>query len=122
MLLGNREESIAIGNDCLSMVAGNKECSIVAGNYKVDVTAGNIDIKTKLGSINIKTTLGTVTIKGSLGVKIESAIKVDVIAPLVNIGKLQPLQGIVTGGPAGHLDYITGLPLRGSFSTKASAI
>jgi hypothetical protein len=40
---------------------------------------------------------------------------------MVDIGKGKPLQGIVTGGPAGHKDYLTGLPLVGSATCKASA-
>lgn len=120
MYLGNKSEEILIGNLSTKIGLGNRSVDIKAGNYSVKCGIGNIDIKTTLGTINVKTN-GQVTIDGSLGVKIKSAVKVTVEAPLVDIGKMKPLQGIVTGGPMGHKDYLTGLPLIGAFTVKSSA-
>lgn len=121
MLLGSKNEEILLGNHSSKVGIGNRSISVGVGNYSVKCDIGNIDIKTTVGSINVKTTTGEVTVEGSLGVKIKSNAKVTVDAPIVNIGRNRPLQGIVTGGPAGHRDYITGLPLVGSNTVKASA-
>jgi hypothetical protein len=120
IFLGNKKEEIIIGNHTSKINLGNKSININVGNYSVSCKLGNIDIKTSFGTINVKTN-GQVNIEGKLGVNIKSALQVKVEAPLVNIGKNKPLQGIVTGGPAGHKDYITGLPLIGSVTCKASA-
>jgi len=114
MLLGNKTESVLIGNWEQSIGIGNKSIDIKVGNYSVSITAGNIEISTKVGNVNVETVAGNVTISGPLGVKIQSAAKVEVIAPQVQLGGL-PLQGgIVNDGPAGHKCYITGGPHLGS--------
>jgi len=95
MVLGNKNEQIMVGNYGTKMIAGNRSIDIKLGNYSVKLGIGNIDIKTTLGSINVKTTAGNVTIKGTLGVKIESAVKVTLSAPMVKIGSL-PQKGVVT--------------------------
>lgn len=120
MFLGNKTEEIVLGNHTTKIGLGNRSVSVGIGNYSVSCKLGNINIKTGLGSINVKTN-GQVTVEGKLSVSIKSAIKVKIEAPMVDIGKGRPLQGIVTGGPAGHKDYLTGLPLVGSATCKASA-
>jgi hypothetical protein len=120
MLLGNKTEQVVIGNHSTKVGIGNKSVSVNLGNYSVKCGLGNIDITTGMGTVTVKTN-GQVTIKGNLGVKIQSAAKVTVEAPMVDIGKVKPLQGIVTGGPKGHKDYLTGLPLIGAVTVKSSA-
>lgn len=120
MFFGSKNEEVVIGNYNTKIGFGNRSVSVGIGNYSVSCRLGNINIKTGLGSINVKTN-GQVTVEGKLSVSIKSAIKVKVEAPMVDIGQNKPLQGIVTGGPAGHKDYLTGLPLVGSVTCKASA-
>ena len=83
--------------------------------------AGVIDIKTIAGSINIETTAGTVNIQGNLSVNIKSAVKVNLEAPLVDIGGSPVRGGVVNGGVAGHKDYLTGLNLLGSTTVTCNS-
>jgi hypothetical protein len=121
MFLGSRKESLLLGNHETSLVAGNKSVSIIAGNYKVSITAGNISIKTIAGSVDVGTTAGTVKITGSLGVTVESVSSIKLKAPKVDIGGLPVRGGIVNSGPAGHKDYLTGLPLVGSSTCSVNS-
>lgn len=122
ILIGNKSESILIGNHDTSILVGNKSTSIVVGNYSIDVKAGVIDIKTLAGSINIETVAGTVNIQGTLSVNIKSAVKVNLESPLVDIGGSPVRGGIVTSGPAGHRDYLTGLTLLGSTTVTCNSV
>jgi hypothetical protein len=122
MLLGSKKEKILVGAHETTILAGQKSVSITAGNYKVDVTAGNISIKTLAGSVEVGTLAGTVKIQGSLGVTIQSAVGVKVEAPKVDIGGLPVRGGIVNSGPAGHKDYLTGLPLLGSSTCTVNSV
>lgn len=122
MLLGSRKESLLVGTHETSILAGQKTVSITAGNYEVSVTAGNIAIKTLAGTIDVGTLAGTVKIQGALGVTVQSALSVKLEAPKVDIGGLPVRGGIVNSGPAGHKDYLTGLPLLGSATCTVNSI
>jgi len=121
MLLGNKTENIKVGNYNTCMLAGNKTLDIKIGNYTVKIGVGNIELKTSAGSIDVKTTTGNVTISGTLGVKIKSAVKVEVEAPQVKIGKLAQ-GGVVNSGISGHKCYITGGPHLGSKTVTCNTI
>jgi hypothetical protein len=122
--VGDRTEKLSVGSHKTEILTGSKETKITAGSYKVDVTTGSIKIKTKLGAVDIKSSGGVVTVDGGIKTAIKSKAIVEVDAPQVLIGlKGNVVGGVVTGGPTGnHRDYITGLPLVGSFSVLASSV
>jgi len=107
---GKRTTTVTTGSIEETIIAGNRSTKIKAGNYTVSVTAGVIKIETLLGSISLKGT--NVTIDGKLLTTIKS--------PLVRIGNGALIGGVVSGlpGKPNHFDYLTGLPLRGSFKVS----
>lgn len=105
---GNKKTSLTLGNIEESIIAGNRKISIKTGNYTLDILAGNINITTKAGKATIDA-LGGVTISGLAGVTVKGST--------VNLG-MSPLRGgVITS--LSHLDYTTGIPLRGSLTVKA---
>jgi hypothetical protein len=120
MLFGNKVDSLLQGDYQTNLLAGNREVNIVAGDYTVDVSAGEISITTSAGNITIEASTGTIDIEGLTEVNIISSQKVNVKAPLVNLGNKAD-GGVVNDGPAGHLDYITGQKLIGSKTVKCNS-
>ncbi|MDO8640280.1 MAG: hypothetical protein Q7R33_01950 [Nitrosarchaeum sp.] len=116
---GNIEENVTLGSSKESIATGDKTITIKLGKFEVSITAGNIAIKTTAGTVDVNSVSQKVTINGMLGVDIKSSVKVNVSAPLVDIGSSQVRGGVIT--TLSHLDYVTGAPLLGSFTVKASS-
>jgi hypothetical protein len=108
---GNKKTKLTLGNIEEQILVGNRKVSIKAGHFKVDILAGNIEIKTKVGKAKIDA-LG--------GVTIQSLTKVDIKALKVGLG-MGPQGAVVAGLPGlpTHLDYVTGIPLKGAMTVKA---
>jgi hypothetical protein len=103
---GSKKTRLTKGNIEETIVAGDRKVNIIAGNYKVSVGAGGVDIKA----------LGSAKITGLKGVILQG-LKTDIKSATVSLGALPLKGGVVTS--LTHLDYITGLPLRGSLTIKA---
>ena len=101
--------------------AGSIEESILTGNRKISIKAGNYDLKVSSGQVNIKTSLGTVTVKGTT-VEVEGTASVTVKGIKVYLGG-GSRGGVVTGQPGvpSHLDYVTGVPLKGAMTVSAGS-
>jgi hypothetical protein len=110
---GNKSTTLTLGNIEEKIIAGNRKCSILLGKYTVDIKAGNIEIKTLAGQAKLS---------AIAGVTIESVAKADVKALQVKLG-MGPHGGVVTGLPGlpSHFDYMTGAPVKGTFTIKAGA-
>lgn len=110
---GSKKTTLTLGNIEETIIAGNKKINIVAGNYSLSIVAGNIDIKTIAGQLKMTSTLGA-TISGGVSTKVNGLT--------VSLGTLPIKGGVVTGFPGipSHFDYVTGLPLVGSLTVKAS--
>lgn len=119
MLLGNYSQKILAGRYKEQILLGEKITEIGIGNFKVDVTLGNISVETLLGNISIGTKVGMVNIEG-LTITMK-ALQIKAKAPLVTIGSLTQ-GGVVNSGPAGHKDYLTGLPLLGAVTVTCNTI
>jgi|CXWL01.1.fsa_nt_gi hypothetical protein len=116
--LGNKTVELVAGNYTESIVAGNRETSIIAGNYSVSTLAGNIDISTTVGNFTAETLAGLMTLSG-VSTTLRGTANVAIQAPITTIG---PAAGVPSGviTMLSHLDYIVGLPLRGSLTVLAS--
>ena len=119
MLLGNKKVKILAGTSKEEILVGQKETKIGVGNFKVQVGAGNINMATLAGNVSISTTAGVMNLS-ALRMSLK-AVQIELKAPLVKIGSLTQ-GGVVNNGPAGHKDYLTGLPLLGSSSVTCNTI
>jgi hypothetical protein len=119
---GSKKETIKSGDSLETITKGNKKISIKSGDNIVDITTGNVTIKTKSGKVKIDSTSQTVDINGMQTVTIKGGTKLKLVGPQVEIGQIPTKGGIVTGSPGtpSHLDYVTGAPLLGSKTVKAS--
>lgn len=119
---GNITESIKVGDSTEDILTGNKKITVKVGNFEVNITAGDITVKTVTGKVDITAATQKATITGLAGVEIKSTAKVVVKAPQVELGMLPTMGGVVTGLPGvpSHLDYLTGAPLKGSATVKAT--
>lgn len=119
---GDIQETITtFGQKKLSVNGGNIQQNIGNGVYETLIKVGNYTLDVKTGTIEIKTAVGTVTISGT-AVEIKGTASVSVDAPIVRLGKNAPIGGVVTGLPGipSHVDYIVGIPLKGSLKVSAA--
>jgi|GEM_PF-6318446 len=120
---GNIQEKVKLGDSTESITTGNKDINIKVGDFTVSITKGEINISTTAGSVNVASKTGEVVVNGMRGVEVKSTAKVVVKAPKVELGQLPAtMGGIVTGLPGipSHFDYLTGSPLKGSATIKAT--
>lgn len=131
-LNGNISEEItAVGNRITKLKTGNIQESITlsgsrsfktnSGNFTVNTKAGNISFTTGAGNIGLKTDTGsaTVTAKLNVNIKTRKTANVNITGGAINLkGRMGNSGGVVTSRT--HLDYVTGAPLRGSSTVKAS--
>ncbi len=130
------QETISIGGKALEIVTGDYTADLFGGDYLVNTTTG--DIKLSAGkNVEIDATL-TAIVRGGAGVTIESQASatfsatgplditsqssISVAAPQVTLGN-SPVGGCAIGvpGPGGpHIDFITGIPIRGSTVVSCS--
>lgn len=119
---GNKKETIKLGDILETITSGNKNITIKSGDYIVDINLGNITIKTKAGKIQVDSQSQTVDINGLQTVTVKGGVKLNLVGPQVEIGQIPAKGAIITGTPGvpTHLDYLTGSPLIGSKTVKAS--
>jgi hypothetical protein len=118
---GSKTVKIKLGNIKDDIIAGNRSVTIRAGNFDVSTTAGNLSMKTNAGQLSFQTRVGKAEIKASLNIDIKTlpVSNVNVTGGTVNLkGKTMILGNVITSRT--HLDYLTGAPLKGSKSVKAS--
>jgi hypothetical protein len=119
--VGNINQNIINGSSTEAIVNGSKKISIKSGSFVVEIVAGDVQVKTSLGAIKINSIAQTVDINGALVVTIKSGVKLNLSGPLVQIGSLPAVGGVVTGLPTPtHLDFVVGLPLLASKTVSAS--
>ena len=118
---GSKKTTINAGNIEEDIKAGNRTYKSKAGNYSVELVAGNMSFSTKTGQVGIKTSAGKVTIGATLGVDIKAqpAGEINLRGGSINLRGAPGLMGGVITDKT-HFDYITGAPLKGSNSVKAS--
>jgi hypothetical protein len=128
ILLGNKELEMLLGNYTQKLIAGTYKEDILIGGKTTDIGIGNFKVSVGLGNINIETILGNVSIGTKVGqMSLEAltitmkALQITAKAPIVRIGSLTQ-GGVVNSGPAGHKDYLTGLPLLGSVTVTCNTI
>jgi hypothetical protein len=117
VLVGSKLRTVTAGAGIVDTVgAGNYVVSVGAGSYSISVGAGSFSIAVGAGAISLATAAGAATFASSLTTTIAGGVATVVTAPLVTIGAV-PVGGAVSGipGPPGpHIDYVTGIPIRGS--------
>jgi hypothetical protein len=119
MVLGNKKTKMVAGTITEDILLGKRETRIGVGNFKVQIGVGNIDLQSLAGNVTISTIAGVMNLSAlRLSLK---ALQIELNAPLVKIGSLAQ-GGVVNNGPAGHKDYMTGLPLLGSVSVTCNTI
>jgi len=114
---GNITETIKTGDSKENITSGNKSINIKTGDFEITIKSGNITIKTTLGKVNIDAKTQKVKINGMTGVEIKSATKVNINAPMVDIGKVAK-SGVITS--MSHKDFIVGIALVASSTVKAA--
>lgn len=121
-----KDKQVTIGENREVTIAGTKNnvpSPPTITTDKLSLTTGTLEIETLLGNIKVNSLTQKVEISGTLGVKLSSGVKIEALAPMVDIGQIPTRGGVVTGTPgtASHYDYITGSPLVGSASVSASS-
>lgn len=120
--LGNRITEISTGSITEKIkISGNRKFETKSGNIEFKTTAGNITHTTKSGNAGIITKTGKVSIEAKLniGIKTGNAANVDITGGAINLkGRLGNIGGVITNKT--HYDYITGAPLKGSSTVKAT--
>lgn len=119
--VGNKIISIRTGNIEEQVTTGSRSFITNAGNYKVTTKSGNINMSTKNGQVALQTKVGKASFGASLNIDIKtkpmSTVKVQ--GGTINLkGKSGISGGVITSKT--HLDYVTGAPLKGSTSVKAT--
>ena len=135
---GKRTESVTQGQtltvdngDIVETIKffGSKKTNIVKGNIEELIGQGNRDTKILAGDYSVLAVAGGINMNAGKGVGLGSAKSVTMTAPVVNVNGLTvnlgaiPIKGNVVVGLPGvpsHFDYVTGIPLRGSATVKAS--
>lgn len=129
---GNISEKITkIGNRTLEIGTGNISEQIkTSGNRTFQTRSGAIEFKTLNGDITVKTTRGNANMTANagqvqlearldIGIKTTKAANVNITGGAINLnGRLGNNGGVITS--ITHHDYITGAPLKGSSTVKAS--
>ena len=117
--LGGITRNVIAGAGIIDTVGtGNILSSVATGNITHGVGIGNYTVGVGLGNLSLATTGGAATLASTIVTTVSSAGVTKIAAPLVQIGGTAsvPIGGAVIGVPgpvAPHLDYITGLPIRG---------
>jgi hypothetical protein len=117
-----KDKQVTIGESQTVTIAGTKNAIPVVPTTVVDfleIMTGSMEIKTLLGNVKINSVTQQVEVNGLLKVKLGSGVKIELIAPSVDIGQLPVRGGVIT--TLTHLDYVTGAPLIGSQTVKASS-
>lgn len=130
------EEVIAAGGKSLDILGGSYDITIVGGDLSASVV-GKVKLDALGGNFEA-TSVVQVLVRGTAGVDIQSqasgsfmapgpltlqsSSSAAVLAPQITLGN-SPSGGCAIGapGPGGpHIDYITGLPIRGSLFVQCS--
>jgi hypothetical protein len=118
VMTGDMVESIKVfGSKKTTLTSGSIVETILNGYKKINIALGGYILQVGVGNINLTAATGTVNVTGTAGVTIKS-LKTDINSATVNIGAIPVRGGVVTS--LTHIDYVTGLPLRGSMTVKAS--
>jgi hypothetical protein len=126
-----KEEITKVGNKVLKLNTGNIEETIkisgsrkfktTSGNFTAETKSGNITFTTSAGNVGLKTKTGKATIdaKLNIGLTTSKASSVNISGGAINLkGRTGGSGGVITSKT--HLDYITGAPLKGSTTVKAT--
>ena len=120
-LFGDKRTKINVGSILESVFVGSREFKTTSGGYRVNVGAGDISMNTKAGNVAIGSTIGKVSINGSIGIGIKTSMisTVSVEGGSINLrGRTFATTGVITS--LTHRDYVTGAPLVGSRTVKAT--
>jgi hypothetical protein len=118
---GSKSTNIVKGDIAESILtSGSRSFFTVAGDFSVGTLKGDLSLETVAGKVILKTVAGKLEAKATLGMKLEaSAGTADLKGMLVKIkGTGGAMGGVITN--KSHKDYVTGAPLIGSLSVKAS--
>jgi hypothetical protein len=118
---GNKITKIKAGNIEESILTGSRKFKTNVGGFSASTKSGNITFATKAGQVSLQTNTGKAELKASLNIDIKTsaASNINVAGGAINLkGRTGNMGGVITSKT--HLDYITGAPLRGSASVKAS--
>jgi hypothetical protein len=120
--VGNKKLKILTGSIQEEITGvGNRSFTTNSGNFTASTRAGNVTLSTTSGNVGLSTRAGRATIGASLNIGIETskAATINITGGSINLnGRLGNLGGIITSRT--HNDYITGAPLKGSSTAKAS--
>ena len=114
---GFQTTTIGTGGISNTVAAGNFTNLMAAGNFAMNITAGNAVMNTAAGSMSFTTAGGPATVGGT-AVTLAGQATIVANAPMVSLGIPATLSPAIT--MLSHLDYVTGLPLKGSATVMAS--
>jgi len=119
--VGSRKLTIKTGNIEENITAGSRKFKTKTGSFTASTKSGSVSLSTKVGQISFKTDGGKATIKATqnIDVKTTKAANVNISGGSINLkGRMGNSGGVITTKT--HFDYITGAPLKGSTTVKAT--
>lgn len=129
ILTGNRKNTLTAGNWETILTAGDYKTTIVSGNITETVTSGDKTTTLASGKYTVTANNGltlftaqSASITAGTSMSLTASTEITMTAPSVKIGPAAGPFGVVVGtpGPGPHLDSLTGEPLTGSNTVKAS--
>jgi hypothetical protein len=119
MLAGSIARTVAAGSITDTVTTGNFSQTVGVGNMSISVGTGNMTVAVGAGNLSLTTAAGSATLASTTVTTVAAGTSAQIVAPIVKIGATPGPVGIgnavagIPGPPAIHLDYVTGLPLRG---------
>lgn len=135
---GKRKESVIKGQeltvdtgDIVETIKtfGNKKTRVVKGNIEEFILKGDRKTQIVSGNYSVLVGAGKASFTAGQDISLTSAKKVKMVAPTVdvsggtvNLGAIPARGNVIIGlpGAPSHFDYVTGVPLKGSNTVKAS--
>jgi len=115
VIAGSMSRTVTTGSISHTVATGSHSISVGVGNASITAGTGNVSISAGAGNASFAAGAGAASVTAGAAASLVGGTVANVTAPLVKIGTV-PVGVCVAGvpGPPGpHLDYVTGLPIRG---------
>lgn len=98
-----------------TVTAGNMASTVGAGNMLMSVGTGNLAATVGAGNLALTAGAGAATMTAGVTASLVAGTVANVTAPIVKLGVAVVGSAVagVPGPPGPHLDYVTGLPIKG---------
>ena len=114
--LGGAVRTVVAGTGIAdTTTTGNHVTTVGTGNHLINVGTGNLTATVGAGNLALTAGGGPVTITAGIAATIVAGTVANIASPITKIGVSVAGSAVagIPGPPGPHLDYLTGLPIRG---------